>query len=126
MNPRQRRPVNLDLRTIRMPVTAVASILHRISGVVLFVAIGGLLWLWHLSLSSPQTFDCVRQTLDHPLGWALMLGVMAAMAYHLCAGIRHLLMDCGLFEEIGSGRKSAFIAIGLALVLTLMLGVWSW
>lgn len=126
MNSRQRRPVNLDLRTIRMPVTAVASILHRVSGVVLFVAIGGLLWLWHLSLSSPQGFDCARQMVNHPVGWVLFLGIVAAFCYHLCAGIRHLLMDCGLFEEIDSGRRSAWLAIGVALVVAVGAGVWLW
>lgn len=126
MNPRQRRPVNLDLRTIRMPVTAVASILHRVSGVALFVAIGGLLWLWHLSLSSPQGFDCARQWLDNPFGWLLSVAIVSAFAYHLLAGVRHLLMDCGLFEEVASGRRSASLAIALAVVLTLAAGVWLW
>lgn len=126
MNPRQPRPVNLDLRTIRMPVTAVASILHRASGVALFAAVAGLLWLWQLSLSSPQGFECARQWLASPLGWLLALAIVAAFAYHLLAGIRHLLMDCGLFEQIPSGRSSAYIAIALAALITLAAGVWLW
>lgn len=55
-NVKKQRPVNLDLKTIRFPVTAIASILHRVSGVITFVAVGILLWLLGTSLSSPEGF----------------------------------------------------------------------
>ncbi|MGL5372028.1 MAG: succinate dehydrogenase, cytochrome b556 subunit, partial [Plesiomonas shigelloides] len=50
----KQRPVNLDLKTISFPITAIASILHRVSGVITFIALGILLWLLSLSLSSEQ------------------------------------------------------------------------
>ncbi|PVF12041.1 succinate dehydrogenase, cytochrome b556 subunit, partial [Yersinia pestis] len=53
---KKQRPVNLDLQTIRFPVTAIASILHRVSGVITFVAVGILLWLLGLSVSSQEGF----------------------------------------------------------------------
>ncbi len=56
-NVKKQRPVNLDLQTIRFPITAIASILHRVSGVITFVAVGILLWLLGTSLSSPEGFD---------------------------------------------------------------------
>ena len=56
-NVKKQRPVNLDLQTIRFPITAIASILHRVSGVITFVAVGILLWLLGTSLSSPEGFE---------------------------------------------------------------------
>ena len=126
MNPRQRRPVNLDLRTIRMPVTAIASILHRVSGVVLFVAIGGLLWLWHLSLSSVQGFEQAKAVATHPVSGLLLWGTLTALLYHLAAGLRHLAMDIGWFEEKESGKRSAVVAIVVAAIAAAICGVVIW
>ena len=64
-NAKKQRPVNLDLRTIRFPVTAIASILHRVSGVITFVAVGILLWLLGVSLSSPEGFQTAEYLLEH-------------------------------------------------------------
>ena len=114
------------MRSIRMPVSAVASILHRISGVILFVAIGGLLWLWQLSLSSAAGFASARTVVTSPLGFFVLWGVLTALVYHLCAGIRHLLMDLGYFEEKHSGQVSARIVIAVAVVAGLAMGVWLW
>lgn len=60
------RPVNLDIGTIKLPITAYASILHRISGVVLFVAVGILLWMLDASLASEESFNSLKQGLTHP------------------------------------------------------------
>lgn len=54
---KKQRPINLQLQTIHFPVTAIASILHRVSGVITFVAVGILLWLLGLSLSSLEGFQ---------------------------------------------------------------------
>ncbi len=58
------RPVNLDLQTIRFPLTAIASILHRVSGVITFVSVAILLWLLSLSLSSPEGFATAANIVD--------------------------------------------------------------
>src|SRR5690606_31297197 len=62
-----KRPVNLDIGTIALPITAYASILHRVSGVILFAVAGLLLWLLDTSLSSEQGFASVRECLDSTL-----------------------------------------------------------
>lgn len=121
-----KRPVNLDLRTIKLPVTAYTSIAHRISGVILFIAIAGLLWLLSTSLSSETGFEQVKATLQHPLAKLVLWGVLSALLYHLVAGIRHLIMDAGVGEGLESGRLGAKLVIVVAVVLIVLLGVWIW
>ena len=70
-----KRPVNLDLRTIKLPVTAYTSILHRISGVILFVSIAILLWMLDTSLSSESGFEQVQSCLQHPLAKLVVWGI---------------------------------------------------
>lgn len=92
-NVKKQRPVNLDLQTIRFPITAIASILHRVSGVITFVAVGILLWLLGTSLSSPEGFLTAASIMDSFFVKFIMWGILTALAYHVVVGIRHLMMD---------------------------------
>lgn len=123
---RKSRPVNLDLQTIRFPISAIASILHRVSGVITFVAVGILLWLLSLSLSSPVGFMEANNLVDSFLVKFVLWGILTALAYHIVGGIRHLLMDLGHFEELESGATSAKVAFVTTLVLSLLAGVLVW
>ena len=120
------RPVNLDLTTFRFPPAAIASILHRISGVILFLFIPFSLWILQQSLASPEDFDTVREYFA--IFWIKLLiwAVFSGFFYHLIAGIRHLLMDSGVGEEKSSGQLSGKIVIGVGLVLSILIGVWLW
>lgn len=121
-----KRPVNLDLRTIKLPVTAYTSIAHRISGVILFLAIAVLLWALDTSLSSEAGFEQVKSCLQHPLAKLVTWGILSALLYHLVAGIRHLAMDAGVGEELESGKTGAKVVIVISAVLIVLLGVWIW
>ena len=123
---KKQRPVNLDLTTIKMHPAANASILHRISGVIMVFAIGILLWTLSLSLSSAEGFAQLQATLDGFFFKFILFGILSALTYHLLGGIRHLLMDLGHFEELVSGNTSAKFIFGAWLVLTLVVGVWIW
>ena len=120
------RPVNLDLTTISFPAPAIASILHRISGVVIFLALPILLWLLHCSLASAEGFEATVELLQAPLMKLVLWGIMAALIYHLVAGIRHMLMDIGLGESLEAGRRGAFLVFAVAAVLIVLAGVWIW
>ena len=121
------RPVYLDLPNIQFPATAIASILHRISGVILFVALAVLLWLLATSLESAQGFQSVTELLNTWFAKLVLWGILTAMAYHLCSGIRHLLMDMGHFEgSMESGNNSARVTFVLAAVLSVLAGIWLW
>lgn len=124
---KKQRPVNLDLQTIRFPVTAIASILHRVSGVITFVAVGILLWLLGMSLSSQDGFLYAAIIMSSLFVKFIFWGILTALAYHICGGIRHLLMDFGYIEEsLAAGSRSAQVAFGLTLILSILAGILIW
>ncbi|BCG08624.1 MULTISPECIES: succinate dehydrogenase cytochrome b556 subunit [Buttiauxella] len=126
-NAKKQRPVNLDLTTMRFPVTAIASILHRVSGVITFVAVGILLWLLGQSLSSPEGFLVASSIMSSFFVKFIMWGILTALAYHVVVGIRHILMDTGLLEEtLIAGKRSAMISFVITVVLSLLAGVLVW
>lgn len=120
------RPVNLDIGTFKLPITAYVSILHRLSGVLLFFVIGLLLWLLDFSLSSPEGFAAVAEWLSAPLVKIVLWGSLAALAYHLVAGVRHMIMDFGIGESLEGGVLGAKLVIAAAVILILLAGVWIW
>jgi succinate dehydrogenase / fumarate reductase cytochrome b subunit len=122
----KQRPVNLDLSTIKMHPAANASILHRVSGVIMVFAIGILLLTLSTSLSSAEGFAQIQGYLDGLFFKFIIFGCLSALTYHLLAGVRHLLMDLGHFEELASGNISAKVIIVTWLVLSAVIGVWLW
>ena len=120
------RPVNLDLMTMRFPVSAIASLLHRASGMALFVAIGFLLWALSTSLDSPEGFALVQAVLTHPLAKLVAWGIASFVVYHLFAGIKHLFMDAGFFESLEGGTLASQAVLGLSLIGVVLVGVWIW
>ncbi|OXX56590.1 succinate dehydrogenase cytochrome b556 large subunit [Vibrio sp. V12_P9A6T4] len=123
---RKSRPVNLDLQTIHFPISAIASILHRVSGVMMFVTVGILLWLLSLSLSSPVGFMEASNIVNGFFAKFILWGILTALSYHIAGGIRHLLMDLGHFEELESGAMSAKVAFIATAVLSVLAGVLVW
>jgi succinate dehydrogenase / fumarate reductase cytochrome b subunit len=120
------RPVNLDLMTIRMPINAVVSILHRISGVFVFLFIPMFLWMLRLSTFSELGFLRMQECLASPISKMVIWVTLSGLIYHLVAGIRHLIMDMGIGEERESGRLAAQISLGVSIILIVSLGVWLW
>jgi succinate dehydrogenase / fumarate reductase cytochrome b subunit len=120
------RPVNLDLRTIKLPITAYTSILHRISGVILFFGIAIMLYGLDLSLTSEEGFAQVQDCLSSPLAKLIIWGLLSALLYHLVAGIRHLVMDAGVGESLEGGKLGSKIVLVISVVLILLAGVWIW
>lgn len=111
---------------MRLPITAWASITHRISGVFLFVAMAFLIWGLDASLRSAESFAALQQLLTGPLAKLVLLAISAGMIYHSLAGIRHMVMDFGIGESMPGGVRSARIVIVLTVVLTLLAGWWIW
>lgn len=124
---KKQRPVNLDLKTIQFPVTAIASILHRVSGVITFVAVSILLWLLGQSLSSPEGFLTASAVMGSFFAKFIMWGILTALAYHVVVGIRHVMMDIGCLEEtLQVGKRSAYISFVITVVLSILAGVLVW
>ncbi|MCO7223451.1 succinate dehydrogenase, cytochrome b556 subunit [Pleionea sp. CnH1-48] len=123
---KKQRPVNLNLLSIRFPVTAISSILHRISGVVLFIGVPVLLWLLGLSLESQTGFEKASAFISAGFGKFLFWAILTALAYHIIAGIRHLLMDAGIGETLSGGMNGARAVLVLGVIAAVLLGVWLW
>lgn len=120
-----KRPVNLDIGSIKLPITSYVSILHRASGVMLFFAVAILLCAFDASLESEQSFDSLKQSLGSPIAQFFIWASLAALAYHFVAGIRHLIMDFGFGEDsFESGRNSAWVVVAVAAILILSITGW--
>lgn len=111
---------------MRLPITAWASITHRASGVFLFVGTAVLLWALDASLSSPEGFAQLREYMASPVAKVVVWAILVGLIYHLLAGVRHLIMDCGIGESMAGGVLGARLVIGLSIVLSILAGVWIW
>ncbi|QEY25757.1 succinate dehydrogenase, cytochrome b556 subunit [Neisseria zalophi] len=122
----KQRPVFLEIPNIRLPIPGIVSILHRISGVLLFATLPLLLYFLGGTLSSETDFETYRSIISNPLVKLLLIGLLWAYLHHACAGIRFLLLDAHKGLELQTARKTAQIVFVIALVLTVVIGVWLW
>lgn len=121
-----KRPVNLDLSTISLPLPAKVSILHRVSGVFLFAAVAVLLCLLGTSLGSEEGFNQVKTWMATPVVKLIVWAVLSGLAYHTAAGVKHLIMDMGIGESLEGGVLGAKLTLVIAAVLIVLAGVWVW
>jgi succinate dehydrogenase / fumarate reductase cytochrome b subunit len=123
---KKQRPKYLNLAEIRLPLPGFVSILHRVSGALLFLALPALLWLFSSSLDSPQSFDAYKAVVSQPLVKLVLLGLLWAYLHHFCAGIRYLFLDMHVGIDRPAARKSAGAVLVVSLMLTLIIGVMLW
>lgn len=121
-----KRPINLSLRSLNYPPMAIVSILHRISGLFIFLLMPIMLYFLSLSLHSEDSFVDLQAMLLNPFSKFIIWSFSTAFVYHVIAGIRHLFMDLGFGEQVNVGRQTAIVVIVLAVISTLLLGIWIW
>ena len=121
---KDKRPVNLDITTIKFPLAAITSLLHRLSGIFIFLGVALLLYFLDLSLQSESGFALVLELLDSFIVKLLTWAVVAGLLYHLIAGCKHLLMDMGVGETKEGARTGAVMVVVLALIAFMVAGVW--
>jgi succinate dehydrogenase / fumarate reductase cytochrome b subunit len=120
------RPKNLDFSTFSLPLPAITSILHRISGVFIFAGLALLLWLFGESLSSEQGFNNVAMWMDNLIVKLVLWAVISGLLYHLIAGIKHLIMDLGIGETLEGAQMGAKLVVALSAISIILTGVWLW
>ncbi len=122
------RPVNLNLFTINFPISAIVSIIHRVTGVLIFLLIPLLLWIFQVSIHSRMSFETVQSILaNHSLSKFLVWLGLSFLTYHCIAGFRHLLMDyTGFGEEKDSGSQIAYAFLLFSLITSFSIGYWLW
>ena len=119
-----KRPVNLNLASLQYPPMAIVSILHRISGVVLFLLLPLMIYFLGLSLASELSFDELKTQFSQPIYKGLLWIFATAFTYHVIAGIRHLSLDLGFGEHLSASRNSAKAVLFLSIVSAIFLGLW--
>ena len=121
------RPVNLDLGTVAFPITAIASILHRVCAVISWVGLGFLLMALAMALASKESFDALATLMqDSVLAQVVMWGLLSAFGYYCMGTIKHILQDFGLFEDFPGGKLISWIAILAGIAISIAAGVMIW
>jgi succinate dehydrogenase / fumarate reductase, cytochrome b subunit len=120
---KKKRPVYLNLMQVRLPLPGWVSILHRVSGTLLFLLllIFGVMWFAE-SLGSPEGFATVSQTLSMPFFKLVVLAALWAYLHHFCAGIRYLFLDINVGIDLPQARATSYIVLIVSIGLTLLIG----
>lgn len=129
MSNKYRKNIHLNLKTIKFPITAIASILHRISGILLFISIGPVLCVLKLSLSSEEEFCIVNSFLlkNNYILKILIWIIMVIFSYHIIFGIRQMLMDFRYLQQtLSVGKVSAYVVFILVIFLSICIGIYLW
>ncbi len=121
-----KRPKHLNLLRISLPLPAKVSILHRVSGALLFLALPVLIEQLDQSLDSAETYAAAVAFFDLPLVKLAVLVLVWSYAHHFCAGIRYLLLDLHIGLDRIPANRSAMIVMVASLALTALVGVQLW
>jgi succinate dehydrogenase / fumarate reductase cytochrome b subunit len=120
---KKNRPLWYNLSLLNLPLPGVVSILHRISGALLFLFAAWLLYLLDATLASPERYAAIKATLVHPLARLVLLGLLWAFLHHLCAGVRYLFLDIHKGVDLPTARLTSGLVLGVSVALTAVLGV---
>jgi len=122
----KKRPINLNFFTLYFPITAWVSIAHRLSGILVFLCIPILLWMLQESLVSKERYQALMHLFQGRLAMFFLWGLLAALFYHLIAGIRHLLSDLHVSGSKQGAKTGARLVIGISVLLIAFIGYWLW
>lgn len=125
---KDKRPVFLPINPFKFPLpfVAFASILHRVSGVVLFGAFGYFLFMLQIALPSAEGFEEARVLLTQPLHQFVLFVCLTALAYHVVLGIKHLLLDFHLFDTMEGSKFATTVSAILFAVMLVSIAIWIW
>ena len=121
MTTASKRPVYLNLVKIKLPIAGLMSIIHRATGVFMFLALPILIYLLDLSLSGPQGYTAAHEAVHGFFGTVFVFLIMYSLMHHLLAGIRYLLIDVDMGVEKEVAGKTALYVLVAAPVLGLLL-----
>jgi succinate dehydrogenase / fumarate reductase cytochrome b subunit len=118
-----------DLMSYRLPPAGIVSILHRVSGLLMFLLLPFVIWLFDKSVTSEISYESFTSAFVAGIGFLpgwfvklVVLGLIWSYLHHLIAGLRHLWMDATHSVTKEHGHSSALVTFGLSIVLTLALG----
>ena len=121
------RPKYYDLNLLNLPLSALVSILHRITGMVMFLFMIPLsLYLLQATLKSESGFNFWSNVLNFPVAKVILLGFVWAFLHHFFAGLRYLLLDLHIGVDKAAARTSSIWVLILGVVATVLFGVRIW
>ena len=124
---KKQRPTNLAINTMALPITAYASILHRISAVVIWVGLAFYLPALLYSLQSPSHYEVLMRMREESIIVQFFLwGFLTAMGYYTCGGVKHMVQEAGFFETFEGGKFVSWLAIAVGVLLSVLAGGWIW
>ncbi|MHB9021471.1 MAG: succinate dehydrogenase, cytochrome b556 subunit [Halothiobacillus sp.] len=121
-----RRPVDLNLFKIRLPITGIVSIMHRASGAFLFLVLPWFLSVLQLSLSSAEGFAEIAIWFKHPLAKLALLVLIWAYLHHFLMGLRYLALDLDIGVHRTQARLTAKLVLVVGMIATLLIGIRLW
>ena len=122
----QNRPLSPHLQVYRLPLLALLSIAHRLTGLALAVGTFLLVWWLVAAATGPEAYATVQGVISSVIGRLLLFGWTLALFYHLCNGIRHLFWDAGYGFGLKAAYASGWAVLAAAVVLTLLAWVWGY
>lgn len=117
---KRQRPLSPHLQVYRLPLPAIASITHRITGVGLTVGTLVLAWWLIAAAAGPDAYETVSAFLGSPIGWLLLAGWVWALWYHTLNGVRHLFWDAGKGLELQAVYQGGYVVWGGSVALTIV------
>jgi len=123
---KKQRPVWYNLSPVNLPVPGLVSIFHRVSGVLLFLALIWLLYLLDLSLKSEADFNHLKEYLGFPIVKLGLLILLWSFMHHFCAGIRFLFLDLHKGIDLPTARATSYVVFVASILLTVALGAKIW
>ena len=113
-----------QLANYRLPIPGIASIVHRVTGIALFVCLLFLLAMLQMSLKSEAGFEAFRSIVwANPIAKIVLIGLLFAIVYHMIAGLRHMVQDTNAWLDLPIARATAFAVFGLSVLVTVLI-VW--
>ncbi len=113
-----------QLANYRLPIPGIASIVHRITGIALFICLLFLLAMLQMSLKSEAGFEAFRSIVwANPIAKIVLIGLLFAIVYHMIAGLRHMVQDTNAWLDLPVARATAFAVFGLSVLVTALV-VW--
>ena len=121
------RPVNLDLTKFSFPITAIASIMHRICAVISWVGLGIALFVAQRVQSSPEGAIWFAQLMaDNFLAQFIAWGLLSAFSYYCAATVKHIVQELGYCEDFAGGQRISWAALAFGATFTVLAGVYLW
>jgi len=121
MDKNNKRPRYLNVLKITLPVSGVVSIAHRISGLLLVIALPFLIYAFQLSVSSPESYHHIQAALQQPWSKAILVVLIWSFSHHFFAGIRFLLIDIDIGVTRSAARLGAWMVNVFAIATTLII-----